>query len=309
MKVVTAGKAFIDIDAYAGCITYAELLNLCGINAVAATTAPLNESITSTVLSWGGSIKIGYQSTDTDEFILVDISDPTHIDTFVTENKITEVIDHHTGHEAYWHERIGSKARIEFIGAACTQIYELWVEAGKVDQMSVASARLLITGILDNTLNFKAQITTERDHAAYSHLLKIANLPDNWAEEYFQECQIAIEADLRTALQNDTKFFPNNNKLPNAIGQLVVWDARSLLVQNKDELTQCMSAFSSDWTLNIISIDEGASYFVSTSQEAKDKISQLLHVGFTENIAKANRLWLRKEIVKETLAKSQSLLQ
>lgn len=53
MRVVTSGSAYVDIDAYAGCVTYAELLQVQGNEAEAISTAPLNESISKTVRNWG----------------------------------------------------------------------------------------------------------------------------------------------------------------------------------------------------------------------------------------------------------------
>ena len=44
MKIVTAGSRYIDIDAYAGCIAYANLLNLKGIQAKAVSTAKISEA-------------------------------------------------------------------------------------------------------------------------------------------------------------------------------------------------------------------------------------------------------------------------
>lgn len=38
MKIVTSGSKYIDIDAYAGIIAYANLLNLNGISAKAVST-------------------------------------------------------------------------------------------------------------------------------------------------------------------------------------------------------------------------------------------------------------------------------
>jgi hypothetical protein len=39
MRVVTSGSAYLDIDAFACCIAYAELLNHQGINARAVSSA------------------------------------------------------------------------------------------------------------------------------------------------------------------------------------------------------------------------------------------------------------------------------
>jgi inorganic pyrophosphatase len=302
MKVVTAGGAYIDIDAYAGCIAYVELLRLQGEEACAATSAPLNNSITSSVLAWGDHIKTDYTPADTDEFILVDISELTYCDPIVEEDRVIEVIDHHLGFEDYWRKKIGTGANIEFIGAACTLIYELWVKADMINQISQTSARLLATGILDNTLNFKATITTDRDTAAYEHLLKFANLPVDWPRQYFSECQDTIEANLPLALKNDMKFFYDNEHLPDVVAQLVVWDARNLLQNEKDKLIYEMNKLAPEWAINIISLDEGCSYFVSDNTSTQKKLSDLLDVKYNDDImAKANRLWLRKEIVKRTL--------
>ena len=46
MIVVTSGSKYLDIDAYAGCIAYAKLLNLKGIKAKAISSAKQNGSIT-----------------------------------------------------------------------------------------------------------------------------------------------------------------------------------------------------------------------------------------------------------------------
>lgn len=70
MYIITSGIKYIDIDAYASIIAYANLLNLKGIPAKAVSTSKLNESITSSLLN----LDIGldsYSKSDSDCFILV----------------------------------------------------------------------------------------------------------------------------------------------------------------------------------------------------------------------------------------------
>ncbi len=87
MIVVTSGKKYIDIDAYAGCIAYAKLLNLKGINAKAISTAKLNESITPSLLDL--NIKLDeYKPSENDEYIIIDVSNKDYFDTFVKEEKL-----------------------------------------------------------------------------------------------------------------------------------------------------------------------------------------------------------------------------
>ena len=299
MKVITSGFPYIDIDAYACAVAYAELLNLKGEAAKAVSTSERNESITETIRSWRAHIDKEYTPSKADSFVLVDVSQPEHFDQFVEVDRVSEIIDHHPGYEDYWNDRIGAAAQIEFIGAACTQVYENWKRAGLLDKISITSARLLVCGILDNTLNFGAKVTTPRDEQAYQDLLKRADLPDDWTAMYFRECQESILNDAALAIKNDTKLL-DFKTYPNqiAFGQVVVWDGKQVLEQHCEALKTSMSAKSATWMINIVSVAEGVSYFMSDNPGIQSWISRLLKVGFDDGVAEADRLWLRKEVLK-----------
>lgn len=301
MKIVTAGPSFLDIDAYACSIAYAELLRLQGKDAIAYSSATLNESVSKTIRSWDVSFSTDYTPTSDDTFILVDVSDPDYLDKAVNIDRIEEVIDHHVGFEEFWRDRIGDKADIEFIGAACTQIYERWLTANLIDGMSKTSARLLISGILDNTLNFRATVTTDRDRAAYDALLKIADLPEDWTAQYFSECQQSIFDNIQYALSNDTKMMKFNNIDTDAIafGQLVIWNGERATNEYRTSIEASMAAKSTNWFVNIVSISEGRSYLLCSNEVVQEWAEKVLNLHFINNIAQANRLWLRKEIFKQ----------
>lgn len=302
MRVVTSGSAFLDIDAYAGCIAYAELLQAQGVEAVAASNAPLNESISSTVRTWSSAFRADYQPSDSDTFTLIDVSDPDFFDRLVDLARVDEVIDHHPGFEQYWQERIADKAHIEFIGAACTLVYERWNASKLLGKMSVTSARLLVCGILDNTLNFGAKVATVRDKEAYQALLAIADLPDDWTAQYFSECQEAILKDAVSALRNDTKVLSfKSYEQPISFGQLVVWDAKNVLADYANVLKDALVDIKPDWFLNLVSVGERKSYFYTDRKEVQDWLTGLLGVEFDDTIAVADRLWLRKEVLKQDI--------
>lgn len=308
MKIVTAGYPYVDIDAYAGCVAYAELLNKKGVEAAAVTTAPLNESIPKIVQDWHPDIKTNYTPSDQDEFTLIDLSDPDYIDKIVDPERITEVIDHHVGFEEYWQEKLGDGARIEFIGAACTLVYELWRDAGKITEISQTSARLLICGILDNTLNFGAKITTQRDREAFEQLRQYAELPEDWPQQYFEACETTITADLNGALGRDTKdiCFKSFGDEPLTFGQILVWDAEHFLKQYDGEVIKALGQSRDEWFVNIISLKHGQSFFLSTSAKVKSWLESLLGIVFQDNLGQADRLWLRKEVIKQELIQSHS---
>ena len=125
MIVVTSGSKYIDIDAYASCIAYANLLNLKGKEAKAVSSAKMNESIPASLLK----LNIGldnYKPSNEDEFVIIDVSNKAYFDKIVNEDKIIEVIDHHVGYEEYWRNKLQDKAKIEFLGSVATVIVELY---------------------------------------------------------------------------------------------------------------------------------------------------------------------------------------
>jgi nanoRNase/pAp phosphatase (c-di-AMP/oligoRNAs hydrolase) len=290
----------MDIDAYAGCASYAELLRASGQQAQAISTAPPNESVTPTIRSWATAVQSVYTPSQSDTFTLIDVSDPDYVDRIVDFARVDEVIDHHPGFEEYWRQRLGDAAQLEIVGAACTQIFERWEESGLPDSMSVLSARLLMCGILDNTLNFGAKITTDRDIRAYESLRPIADLPNDWPAQYFADCQSTIENNIPTAIHNDSKqmSFQTLDR-PLCVGQLAVWDGRALLACDHDVFRQTLANQNPHWFMNIISIGEAKSYFMSDDIAIQAWLSQLLAVQFDGSVAEAERMWLRKEIARQ----------
>jgi inorganic pyrophosphatase/manganese-dependent inorganic pyrophosphatase len=297
MIIVTSGSTYVDIDAYAGCIAYAELLNLLGTQAKAVSSAPLNASITPAVLAWGARLE-SHISSPGNRFVLIDVSDPAHLDPCVVLDNVIEVFDHHSGFEEYWHDRLGTKASIERIGAACTAIFERWNASSAADRMSCTTARLLLTAILENTLNFLAHATTDRDIAAYEALLDIARLPDDWARRYFLECQSVIENGLDGAIRRDTKSYSRTSLLPMFLGQITVWNGWSIIRNMKTRIRETMERMGDDWVLNVISINDERSFLVAENADSQKKLSTLLGVEFNDGVAVCDRLYLRKEILR-----------
>lgn len=300
MHVVTAGTAFIDIDAYGSAVALAELLRLQGEDAVAASSAPMNASIPPSLRSLDVQFEADYTPSPDDTFSIVDLSDPEFFDFGAGEDRVVGVIDHHLGFTDYWRERLGDQAHIEFIGSACTQVYELWKQDGRLDDLSPNTAKLLACGILDNTLNLRAAITTERDKLAYSDLATRAGLPDNWPAMYFNECQDFIMSDLENALVSDAKtvVYPEPQG-ETYVGQLALWDAQEFIHAERSTIREVLSRKQLPWFMNLIDIHSGRSVFYCEEQHTRDWIAGVLKAKFHGEVAIANRMWLRKEIFKQ----------
>ena len=296
MRIVTSGCGFVDIDAYAGMIAYTHLLNLKGIPAKAVTTSTLNESITPSLLDLDVKLDT-YQKTDDDEFVIIDVSNKDFFDEMVDTSKVVEVIDHHYGCEKYWKSILHEKAKIEFIGAVATLILEEYEKEGMVSHLSKDMATLLVAGILDNTLDLKSKITTQRDIDAYYKLSKIANLPDDFTEKYFLECQKSIENDLVKAIENDVKERVSD-VVPRVMGQLVLW-SKEFVIDNKDILYNTLDRLGKTWMFNLISLKDGKSYLIVNDEKYKRNFEQLFNKKFEGDMMELDDLWLRKEILKK----------
>ncbi len=209
MHIVTAGKAFNDIDAFGCAIAYAELLRLEGKDAKAVFVGPLNHSVTPLALEQPVEYLTKYALKPEDRIVYVDLSGPDHLAFPDTEDQIDELYDHHYGHEGYWNERLGDRSHIERVGAAGTLIWEEFVKRGFADKISAPSANVLLLAILQNTLNFTSTETVDRDRVAFDELLKHSDLPSGWQERYFAESAAAMEHDFRDVLVNDTKILTN----------------------------------------------------------------------------------------------------
>ena len=122
--IITAGSNYLDIDAYACCVAMRELLVLEGRTAVAYSAAPRNYSVCAQLVA-EGQIETELPpsfSPKTSDYIIVDVSDPEYIRESAPPARVCAVYDHHTGFEAFWENRIGQNARIEFLGAAATLV-------------------------------------------------------------------------------------------------------------------------------------------------------------------------------------------
>lgn len=296
IKVITSGSAYLDIDAYACCIAYAELLNLQGIPTRAVSSAKPNASVSKTVLGWGAVLD-DYRPTSSDEFVLVDVSDYHHFDPMVALDRVVEVIDHHPGFENHWAQILGAAADIRPIGAAATQVFQRWKASGWLSRISEQSAALLATAILDNTLNFTGQMTTAADIDAYAELAPHGKLMADWPEQYFLECQATIESDICSALAADLKRMKPDSLLPQVSAQMTVWDADALLERHRSTINDWMAGQGDDWLLNLICISQRKSCLLAEPVVSQQKLSRLLPVEWQAGLAALKPSILRKELL------------
>lgn len=298
--VATPGR-YTEIDGYASCLAYAELLNQRDKPARTYLAAEPNYSVPNSLrIHELENFTLDFKSDD--EAIILDISIPEVVNQYFPDDQILELIDHHPGFESYWRERLGNKAIIEKIGAVATSIFEWWGECWDYAKMSPNIARLLLAAILDNTLNFNAIITTDRDRTAAEHLAELANTTvADFAAEYFSAVSQTVTGDLTDSIQNDHKPFhiPKLN-LDIECTQLTLWDGKVL--QNRtDEIYHEMNNLGKDWLCSILSISDQHDYILTNNSQVAEYLSRVLELESRADWFISNHLWLRKEVFAKLL--------
>jgi inorganic pyrophosphatase/exopolyphosphatase len=292
--VITSGRKYIDIDAYASMIAYRELLKAEGNpNVTASTTARLNQSVPPLILSLKNSFDDSAAADDS-KFILLDVSNPDFFDERIKIENVIEVVDHHSGFENYWTAFPNIKTEIEFIGSVCTIIYEKIVRENHTEILDTDLCKLLIAGILDNTLNLKSSITTERDRAAYNELLRIGNVPSDFYAEYFSACEAEIMKDFTGAIKDDLKI-EKAGDLPEVIGQMIVLNLNSF---NLDEMKKVFAEYQ-DWMMNVSSLEDGKSYIYFGGGDVKQRLEKIFGIeDMQEDLLVLDKFLLRKQIMR-----------
>lgn len=298
-NIVTSGSAYTDIDALACSVAYAELLRLIGKEAVAVLTAPLNSTVTDSIRSWSIPFEAKYKSRSSDQFILVDISNPEHFETFVDENKVIQVFDHHYGHECFWREKLSKNALIEDIGSCATLIWEQFKTLGKANNISAVSANLIYSSIISNTLNLKASITNKRDLDAKLDLEPYISLPKNWIDLYYSEVESKILIDPIAAIRVDTKRLRIRNA-SFTIAQLELWNADKLLEGSTvvDGIVKHLATNEGYWFLSVANIKKGCNFIITSCLQTQNLLASVLVVKFEGNLGTTDKLFLRKEFIK-----------
>lgn len=292
--VITSGRKYIDIDAYASIIAYRELLKAQDHkNASASTTAKLNQSIPPMILDL--KYHLDKRNTkNTNKYIVLDVSNPEFFDKRVNMENLVEVIDHHTGFEDYWANYPNVKTQIEFIGSVCTLIYEKIITSGNAKILDTDICKLLIAGILDNTLNLKSSITTDRDLIAYNEMLKIGNISKDYYAEYFSACEAEIAKDFTKAIRNDIKI-EKVGVLPEVIGQMIVLDIKNF---DYHKMLEVFAEFP-EWLMNVICLEDGKSYLYYGGGNVRERLEQLFNTTSSKDgLLTLDNFLLRKQIMK-----------
>lgn len=233
---------------------------------------------------------------ENDKIVIVDTNFLENIPKKVNLENIVAFIDHHILTES---KKICQNAifDVEMVGAAATLVAEKFYKNGI--EISRESAILLYYGIISNTMNLKAKVTTEKD-------LQMANwLKENCLEisdEKVQEIFIKksqIRDTLREEMEVSVVWKWEDKKI--IIGQLEYVNIEDFLEENETKIREILQDVKRENNLdflliNCVDILNGYSIILVIDEQTEKLITDLLQVKFNNQKAKFGELILRKEI-------------
>lgn len=232
-----------------------------------------------------------------DKFIMVDASDTKGMPECLRPDDVVEVIDHREIHRAP--ELFpNAKIQIEKVGAAATLIFEKFQEMKM--PIDSDSLYLLLGAIYSNTLNFKSDISTQRDIDAVVSLRNSSNcIPTDLIDEMFNYKTEYIFHNLEEVIVGDFKYF--NNGL--GIAQLEGFNLKEIVNKKHKKIELVLNKLKEKYGLKYIfltaaDIKNSHNIFVTVDEDTRLLLSKSMNLVFDEKgSAKNHRLLLRKQIM------------
>jgi manganese-dependent inorganic pyrophosphatase len=295
MKIVTAYEN-PDLDGTACAYAYSELLNKQNIKTKAVIYGKPHREAQFILNKLGIKIPNGRGRVNKlSEVIFVDCSDVRGTSK-IRPSQVSEIIDHRKFHTAEKFKN--AKVQIELVGAAATLIGEKFFKA-KI-KPSYESALLLYTAIASNTINFKNNVTTERDKKIAKWLKDFYDLDGKIIEEMFRE-KSKINRPLREIFLED-KAVSEINKNRISVFQLEILEVEKLIKERVAEIKEFLSDYKKEEKLDIIFLTcvdlmEGFNMFVVVDSYTQNILENVLKVKFNNGISKREGILMRKEIL------------
>lgn len=285
-----------DLDGTGGAIAYAELLTAQGKESLVGLSGTIHPEARHILERFSIPTPSEIDPREAKEIILIDTSFVQDNDPRLPLERVIEIIDHRSLHEG--HRFPNAHLQIELVGAAATLVAERWKRAGKIP--SQESAILLYAAIASNTVNWKATVTTPRDHAMAAWLRSIATIPTDLVSTMFEYKSDLAGDKLRSTLFNDFAW-KNIRGKEMGIAQLEILRAEELIRSRTTDLAlilkDLLETYPADEAfVSAIDLEKEENWFFTTDKELQRLLSAALKVTFVDDIAHHPGILMRKQI-------------
>jgi manganese-dependent inorganic pyrophosphatase len=285
-----------DLDGFACSVALTEFLNKTGQTAVMKVFGKPTVEVEYLLERFGLKIQED-AAVPLDHVVLVDTSEILAIDKSIKPENVIEIIDHRKINDAALFKN--AKVQVEPVGSAATLIAEKYEKTGT--EISIKTATLLYGAIVSNTLNFRANVTTDRDRRMAEWLGGKLELPEQFIEEMFRAKSDVSGVKLGEKIEADFAVF-NIGGQKVGIGQLEITDVKKLIETRKPEIMDILQKLKFQEKLDkvflsCIDLGEEFNAFVALEPATQQALSSILHVSFEQNVAYREGFIMRKEII------------
>jgi manganese-dependent inorganic pyrophosphatase len=307
MKILVTAGMNPDLDGLSSALGYAELLTHQGKDCVAGFEG--KPQLDAQFLLDQMSMSLPHIPDNFDEVVLVDLGAKVYAPRVVQKapELVIEVIDHRILHKIEMEFPAVRKVNIEQVGACATMITEYLYTYNVLPSKPVAT--MLYAAIHSNTLNLKAGVTTDRDHAAVAALASSYTQSQELIAAMFTFRTKLNAEQLEFALENDFDANGESSDGNFGIAQIEALDARAFFDENRQLIHHTLRRLKSKEKLDYVflsvpSIQQGINYLYAVD-EATGAFLHKYFVGHLDSyedqgapgiLVKTTKLLLRKEI-------------
>ena len=299
-EILVTGYIDPDLDSLACTFAYTYLLNKEGRKAIASISGRHHEEAEHVLKEYGIGFEIKtYNPEDFEKIVLVDASDLEAIDKRIKPENVIEIIDHRRVNMA---DRFpNAKVQIEKVGAAVTLIAEKFID--KNLNFTKELATLTYGAIISNTLNFKANVTTDRDRKIAKVLKDEFGFSDDFAHRMFLAKSDFSGSKAVEAVRGDFANFGGFDfgELKVGIGQIEMIDGEQLATDKKDEIVRELISITREKNLDItflsiVDLEANQNVFVVPTEKAERLLKKIFNIHTKDHIAIRPGFIMRKEI-------------
>lgn len=296
MKKIITSYENPDLDGVASMYAYSEYLNSNNIQNAYYIYGKEKQEVD--IVCRLFNIKLNPVSSIENEqkIIIVDTNNMEEVK-FVNPKDVVEIIDHHSKNKTS-EKCTNAKMQIERIGAVATLIAERF-KKNKVP-ISRESAILLYYGIISNSINLKAKVTSKKD-------IKMANwlkeqcpeISEDKIKEIFEQKSKIDEKNLRTEMEAENIFYYKDKKI--IIAQLEIVNIKEFIEKYeeniKDILIQIKKEKKLDYIfINCIDILNGYNIILTIDENTEILLNKIFGYKFKKNKCKIKRIMQRKDL-------------
>jgi len=287
-----------DLDGYSCAYAYTELLRRQGVDAVLGIFGEPDREV-GFVLNTFGIHKhvevLGELVSTHTNIVLCDASTLSGFPESLDPGNVVELIDHRKAHEI--ESFSNAKVDIQMVGAAATLVAERFFDAGA--KPTEASAVLLYSAIISNTINFHNNVTTDRDKKMAEWLKNFFHEPGQYIEKMF-----SYKSDLSGPIGGVIEYAARFEVAGGVYGvsqieAIDVWGfVHGRVLDIEKRLSELKEEKDFDHVfLTCVDIKAYQNIFVCFDGVLREVLEEVLGVSFENNIAKRDGILMRKEII------------